>query len=59
MLMMLLLLDADFNSTNMNIIEKTLSSNEAITCDDQDCPWMNSFVKSHIRAKDNFSKKDV
>ena len=31
--------------------------NETITCDDQDPPWMNSFMKNLIHAKDNFYKK--
>ena len=30
-----------------------------MTCDDRDPPWMNSFIKNLIRAKDNFYKKFV
>ena len=42
----------------MNIVSNFIP-NETITCDDRDPPWMNSFIKSLIRAKDNFYKKFV
>ena len=32
---------------------------ETITCDYRHPPWMNSFIKNLIRAKDNFYKKFV
>ena len=32
---------------------------ETIICDDRGPPWMNSFTKNIIRAKDNFYKKFV
>ena len=38
-----------FNSTILNIISNFIP-NETITCDDQDPPWMNSFIKNLIRA---------
>ena len=47
-----------FNSTILNIISNFIP-NETITCDDRDPPWMNSFIKNLIRAKDNFYKKFV
>ena len=47
-----------FNSTILNIISNFIPS-ETITCDDRDHPWMNSFIKNLIRAKDNFYKKFV
>ena len=31
--------------------------NKTVSCDDRDSPWMNSFIKSLIRAKENFYKK--
>ena len=40
------------NSTIMNIVTNFIP-NETITCDDRDPPWMNSFTKNLIRAKDN------
>ena len=42
-----------FNSTILNIVSNFISD-ETITCDDRDPPWMNSFIKNLIRAKDNF-----
>ena len=45
-------------STILNIVSNFIS-NETITCDDWDLPWMNSFIKNLIRAKDNFYKKFV
>ena len=33
--------------------------NKTVSYDDQDPPWMNSFIKSLICAKDNFYKKFV
>ena len=45
-----------FNSTILNIVSNFIP-NETITCDDRDPPWMNSFIKNLIRAKDNFCKK--
>ena len=47
-----------FNSTILNIISNFIP-NETITCDDRDPPWMNSFIKNLIYAKDNFYKKFV
>ena len=47
-----------FNSTILNIVTNIIL-NETITCDDRDPPWMNSFIKKLIRAKDNFYKKFV
>ena len=47
-----------FNSTILNIVSNFIT-NETITCDDRDPPWMNSFIKNLIRAKDNFYKKFV
>ena len=47
-----------FNSTILNIVSNFIP-NETITCDDQDAPWMNSFIKNLIRAKDNFCKNFV
>ena len=47
-----------FNSINMNIVTNFID-NENITCDDRDAPWMNSFIKTLIRAKDHFYKKFV
>ena len=47
-----------FNSTILNIVSNFIP-NETITCDDRDPPWMNSFIKNLIRAKDNFYKKFV
>ena len=47
-----------FNSTILNIISNFIP-NETIICDDRDPPWMNSFIKNLIRAKDNFYKKFV
>ena len=47
-----------FNSTILNIVSNFIP-NETITCDDRDRPWMNSFIKNLIRAKDNFYKKFV
>ena len=38
-----------FNSTILNIVSNFIP-NETITCDDQDPPWMNSFIKNLIRA---------
>ena len=45
-----------FNSTIINIVTNFIP-NETKTCDDRDSPWMNSFIKNLIRAKDNFYKK--
>ena len=45
-----------FNSTILNIVSNFIP-NGNITCDDPDPPWMNSFIKNLIRAKDNFCKK--
>ena len=47
-----------FNSIILNIVSNSIP-NETITCDDCDPPWMNSFIKNLIRAKDNFYKKFV
>ena len=47
-----------FNLTILNIVSNFIP-NETITCDDRDPPWMNSFIKNLIRAKDNFYKKFV
>ena len=47
-----------FNSTILNIVSSFIP-NETITCDHRDPPWMNSFMKNLIRAKDNFYKKFV
>ena len=47
-----------FNSTILNIVSNFIP-NETITRDDRDPPWMNSFIKNLIRAKDNFYKKFV
>ena len=47
-----------FNSIILNIVSNFIP-NETITCDDRDPPWMNSFIKNLIRAKDNFYKKFV
>ena len=47
-----------FNSTILNIVSNFIP-NETITCDDRGTPWMNSFIKNLIRAKDNFYKKFV
>ena len=47
-----------FNSTILNIVSNFIL-NETLTCDDRDPPWMNSFIKNLIRAKDNFCKKFV
>ena len=47
-----------FNSTILSIVSNFIP-NETITCDDRDPPWMNSFIKNLIRAKDNFYKKIV
>ena len=47
-----------FNSTILNIVSNFIP-NETITCDDRGPPWMNSFIKNLIRAKDNFYKKFV
>ena len=47
-----------FNSIIMSIVTNFIH-NEAITCDDRDTPWMNSFIKNIIRNKDNFYKKFV
>ena len=47
-----------FNSTILNIVSNFIP-NETITCDDQDAPWMNSFIKNLICAKDNFCKNFV
>ena len=47
-----------FNSIILNIVSNSIP-NETITCDDCDPPWMNSFIKNLIRAKDNFYKKSV
>ena len=47
-----------FNSTILNIVSNFIP-NETITCDERDPPWMNSFIKNLIRAKDNFYKKFV
>ena len=56
-------IDADgqvpvFNLTILNIVSNIIP-NETITCDDQDPPSMNSFIKNVIHAKDNFCKKFV
>ena len=45
-----------FYSIILNIVSNFIP-NETITCDDRDPPWMNSFIKDLIRAKDNFYKK--
>ena len=47
-----------FNSTILNIVSSFIP-NETIRCDDRDPPWMNSFIKNLIHAKDNFYKKFV
>ena len=47
-----------FNSTILNIVSNFIP-NETMTCDDRDPPWVNSFIKNLIRAKDNFYKKFV
>ena len=47
-----------FNSTILNIVSNFIP-NETITCDDCDPPWVNSFIKNLIHAKDNFYKKSV
>ena len=47
---------SQFNSTIMNTVTNFIP-NETITCDDRDPPWMNSFMKKLIHAKDNFYKK--
>ena len=47
-----------FNSTILNIVSNFIP-NETITCDDRDPPWMNSFIKNLIRAKDYFYEKFV
>ena len=47
-----------FNSTVLSIVSNFIP-NETITCDDRDPPWMNSFIKNLIHAKDNFYKKIV
>ena len=47
-----------FNSTILNIVSNFIP-NEIITCDDRDLPYMNSFIKNLVRAKDNFNKKIV
>ena len=33
--------------------------NETVTCDDREPCWMNSFIKSFIRAEDNFYQKFI
>ena len=47
-----------FDSKILNIVSNFIP-NETIPCDDRDPPWMNSFIKNLIRAKDNFCKKFV
>ena len=47
-----------FNLTIMNVL-KNFIPNETIKCDDRDSPWINSFIKDVIRAKDSFYKKFV
>ena len=45
-----------FNSSILNIVSNFIP-NETIVCDDRDPPWLNSFIKNLIRAKDNLHKK--
>ena len=47
-----------FKNANCDHIKRVISfiTNETITCDDRDPPWMNSFIKTLIRTKDNFYK---
>ena len=47
-----------FNSSILNIVSNSIP-NETIACDDRETPWMNSFIKNLICAKDNFYKKFV
>ena len=47
-----------FNSSILNIVSNSIP-NETIACDDRKTPWMNSFIKNLICAKDNFYKKFV
>ena len=47
-----------FNSTIMNILTNFIS-NESIICDDREAPWINSFIKSLILARDNLYKNFV
>ena len=47
-----------FNSAILNIVSNFIL-NETMTCDDRDPPWMNSFIKNLVCAKDNFYKKFV
>ena len=42
-----------FNSKTLNIVLHFMP-NETIGCDNKDPPWINSFIKNLIRAKDNF-----
>ena len=47
-----------FNETNMSIMSNFVS-NESITCDDRDPPWMNRHIKNLIVAINDFHKKFV
>ena len=45
-----------FNETIMNVMSNFVP-NELITCDDQDSPWMNRYIKNLIAATNDFHKK--
>ena len=40
----------------MNVMSNFVP-NELITCDDQDSPWMNRYIKNLIAATNDFHKK--
>ena len=47
-----------FNETIMNIMSNFVP-NELVTCDDQDPPWMNNYIKNLIVVINDFHKKFV